>query len=420
MTTYYIDSVAGKPSNCGTAPEFPLDSNKNIDVKPGDSVLFKRGSVFNDALWNKSGEQGAPIYYGAYGEGPAPRFIGSLDVSSEKDWQDMGGNIWKCLGNIDTQVCNFVFNDNVGAAFQWDKEALTENGDFWDSAFGNDYVAPEDHEVYLYCEKNPALYYSKVEVVLRHYRHFIESGHDYIVNGLDFVKSGVHGLGGLNNNRRITVSNCRFAFIGGCCWSKELRIRFGNGCEFWNICEDVTIDHCTFDEIYDSALTHQGIPGEVEPAVNFVMTNNLFIRCGMGAYEQRDIQPLSATFSHNVCMDAGRGFAHLHTPMPRMSEIYPAPMGHHIFLWRMDAPTPGADFRLTDNTFLDAPWGAAIYSVCCREVDESTIVDGNIYHMPERTLLNRYCGKDYDDFATFQTETGKDVHGIMALSNANL
>ena len=420
MATYYIDSVSGRADASGLSPEQPLASSLGLCVKPGDSVLFKRGSEFFCALNNVSGEPGSPVRYGAYGDGPAPRFNGSIDVSKPSDWRNVGGNVWKCLGECDTQVCNFVFNDEVGAAFRWDREALTENGDFWDSAFGTDFVKPEDHEVLLYCEKNPAEYYNKVECVLRRDRNVIGSGHDFIITDLDFIKSGVHGLSGLNPNRNITISRCRFAFIGGCCWSKDLRIRFGNGLEFWNVCENVRIDHCTFYDIYDSAITHQGIPGEVEPAVDFVMKNNLFVRCGMGAYEQRDVQPLRAEFSGNVCMEAGRGFSHLHTPMPRMSEIWPAPMGHHVFLWRMDYPTAGAEFIIKDNTFLDAPWGAAIYSVCCREVDDSTVVDGNIYHMPEHTLINRICGHDYDDFATYQTQTGKDPRGIIALSSANL
>lgn len=414
MTTYYIDPVSGTPGASGLTPEQAIPSNRGLELQPGDRVLFRRGGEIFDALWNVSGEPGAPVYYGAYGDGPAPRFSGCIDVSRPEDWSPVEGrpNVWKCLGPCTTQVCNFVFNDAVGAAFQWDADALTENGDFWDSAFGTDYVAPEDHDVWLYCEKNPADYYERVECVLRAHRHFIESGHDYIVDGLDFVKSGVHGLGGLNENRRITVKNCRFRFIGGCCWSKDLRIRFGNGCEFWNVCEDVTIEHCTYEEIYDSGITHQGLPEEVQPAVRFVMKDNFFLRCGMGAYEQRDVQPLSAEFSHNVCMDAGRGFSHLHTPMPRASEIWPQPMGHHIFLWRMDKPTPGADFVLKNNTFLDAPWGGAIYSVCCSEVDATTQVDGNLYHMPARTLVNRYLGKDYLDFDAYVRDTGKDAHGM--------
>lgn len=415
MAVYYIDPIHGSANGSGLSPEDALLSNKGLNVLPGDSVLFRRGGEIFDALWNQSGAPGAPIYYGAYGEGPAPRFNGSVDVSRPECWQKVEGmkNVWKCLGPLNTQVCNFVFNDDTGAALQWDKQALTANGDFWDSAFGTDYMAPEDHDVYLYCEDNPAVFYKRVECVLRAHRHFIESGHDYIVDGLDFIKTGVHGLGGLNENRRITVKNCRFRFIGGCCWSLELRIRFGNGCEFWNVCEDVTLDHCTFEEIYDSGITHQGLPDEVQPAVNFVMTNNLFVRCGMGAYEQRDVQPLSAEFSRNTCMDAGLGFSHLHTPMPRASEIWPQPMGHHIFLWRMEKATPGAEFVLKDNTFLNARWGGAIYSVCAAEVDKTTIVDGNLYHMPERTLLNRYLGRDFDDFDDYRTVTGKDGRGMI-------
>ena len=54
----------------------------------------------------------------------------------------------------------------------------------------------------------------------------------------------------------------------------------------------------------------------------------------MAAYEQRDALPQNAVFSNNVCMDAGEGFSKQGEIMPRKSEIWPQPMGHHIFFWR--------------------------------------------------------------------------------------
>ena len=55
----------------------------------------------------------------------------------------------------------------------------------------------------------------------------------------------------------------------------------------------------------------------------------------MAAYEQRDKMPIYAEFCNNICEDAGEGFSCLGEIMPRRSEIWPQPMGHHIFLWKM-------------------------------------------------------------------------------------
>lgn len=134
----------------------------------------------------------------------------------------------------------------------------------------------------------------------------------------------------------------------------------------------------------------------------------------MAAYEQRDVLPLNAQFVGNVCADAGRGFSHYGTELPRSSEIWPQPMGHHIFLWRIDGPTENARFALRENVFMDAPYGAAIYSIIDRAAEAQTDVDSNTYCMRERTLLNRYFGEDFNDFAAYVRATGKDAHSLCA------
>lgn len=83
----------------------------------------------------------------------------------------------------------------------------------------------------------------------------------------------------------------------------------------------------------------------------------------MAAYEQRDLLPTYAEFTDNVCEDAGEGFSRLGETMPRRSEIWPQPMGHHVFLWRISHATGNEHFALCRNTFGDAPYGAAVYSV---------------------------------------------------------
>ena len=134
----------------------------------------------------------------------------------------------------------------------------------------------------------------------------------------------------------------------------------------------------------------------------------------MAAYEQRDKLPLSGEFSGNVCADAGRGFSHKGETLPRKSEIWPAPMGHHIFLWRIEQPTPGAKFEIRDNVFMNAYAGAAIYSVNCPEADAQTVIDDNKYCVSERVLLARIGGHDYNDFDEYVRATGKDTHSLCA------
>ncbi|MCF6268989.1 MAG: T9SS type A sorting domain-containing protein [Melioribacteraceae bacterium] len=76
--TYYINKKTGNDANSGLSPDHAwknVQKTNDFSFAPGDSVLFSRGSTWNFTLLIKSsGEEGNPIYYGAYGEGRKPTF----------------------------------------------------------------------------------------------------------------------------------------------------------------------------------------------------------------------------------------------------------------------------------------------------------------------------------------------------------
>ena len=378
MPTYYIDPQNGKAGNSGLKAEEPLITNKGLQIKPGDKMLFKRGSFIRDELGNVDGEAGMPVLYGAYGEGQNPVFCGSVDVSRKEDWAEELNGIWRCIFPLETEVCNFVFNGSQCGALQWEKEDLKQVGDWWDSAFGKSDISEEERQVLVYCNQNPAEYFEHIECVLRVHRSLANTGHDMIIRDLTFCNNGVHGIAGEKPGRNLVVSNCRFEYIGGAVWSKQRKIRFGNGVECWNVAENVTVEKCIFYEIYDSGVTHQGAK-DCQAANGLWIKKNIFVSCGMAAYEQRDVLPLKGAFADNVCVNAGCGFSHLRTLLPRMSEIWPQPMGHHIFLWRIEKPTKGSNFLIENNTFLNAPHGFAVYSIICKEAEEQICFEENIF-----------------------------------------
>ena len=67
--TYYIDLINGNAAADGKNPENARKDYKDLDIKPGDKVLFKRGTFVREELFAVSGEEGNPVTYGAYGEG---------------------------------------------------------------------------------------------------------------------------------------------------------------------------------------------------------------------------------------------------------------------------------------------------------------------------------------------------------------
>ncbi|MFA6239752.1 MAG: choice-of-anchor Q domain-containing protein [Candidatus Hydrogenedentales bacterium] len=94
---YYV-SGSGSDENAGTSQDAPwltLAKVNGTAFAPGDQVLLRRGDVWRGQLVPRtSGEEGAPIVFGAYGEGEKPLILGSVQKNRPEDWVDLGGNIW--------------------------------------------------------------------------------------------------------------------------------------------------------------------------------------------------------------------------------------------------------------------------------------------------------------------------------------
>ena len=78
-------------------------------------------------------------------------------------------------------------------------------------------------------------------------------------------------------------------------------------------------------------------------------------------------------------------------------------MGHHIFLWRISHVTGNEHFALCRNTFGDAPYGAAVYSVNTPEADRLVHLEENRYPMQRYTLVGRMYGIDYPDPSAWES-----------------
>ena len=104
---YYIDSVGGNDNNNGLSPPTAWQSHtkvQSVQLQPGDSVRFKRGSQFSGPIEiSESGVAGNPILLTAYGQGNAPRFTNPDDL-------DMNGNCIRMSGDYIT-VENLHFHD---------------------------------------------------------------------------------------------------------------------------------------------------------------------------------------------------------------------------------------------------------------------------------------------------------------------
>jgi hypothetical protein len=153
--TYYVSSSTGNDGNNGTSSETAWQTIAHVNghtFLPGDSVLFKRGDVWNESLVPpSSGSSGNPITFDAYGTGAAPNLTGYYAVPSTA-WVLVTGNAWKAAVPAGYTTVNFcLFGSIWGEKVPAVSSNLTAQWDFYlASGF-----------IYVYSQGNPANYYNE-------------------------------------------------------------------------------------------------------------------------------------------------------------------------------------------------------------------------------------------------------------------
>jgi len=423
---YYIDPQNGNDANNGLSLDQPFKTHVGRNFAPGETVLFKRGSVCRGELFACDGSEKGYITYGAYGTGPKPIFLGSVSADEPDRWIEDRSNVWKYTGIFPTEVCNLVFNGDESCGYlRWQLTDLKHQGEWYYTALGASSAPPEQTDrprceegvLYLYSTGNPGKFYKSIECSLWGQRK-LAAGRRYVrFEDLEFRNAGVHGFQDCRLDH-VEIRRCDFRWIGGATWSRERRIRFGNAVEFWDGARDCVVEDCAFENIYDAGVTHQGSDtSDVPERVYF--RNNLFVHCGIGAYECRGPAAREIYFENNTCVHAGGPLSMQNEPSPRQSEIHPQPMGHHVFIWRMDWPEKMGSIYVRNNIFYEAPHGAAVYSIVPPEYERHLVLDHNCYHQTTGNMLFLLNGKPYSpaDWSRYRKETGRDAHSLMTDPN---
>jgi hypothetical protein len=95
--TFFVSSVSGDDGVDGLSPQSPWRSLSKVnaaELQPGDKVLFCRSGLWRGTLVPRNGREGAPVTYGAYGEGAKPLLLGSVSRDDPRDWHQEADNIW--------------------------------------------------------------------------------------------------------------------------------------------------------------------------------------------------------------------------------------------------------------------------------------------------------------------------------------
>ncbi len=159
--TYYVDSEKGNDGNPGTSIDSAwstIEKVNSFDFVPGDSILFRRGSVWREELnikWN--GDSSNFITVGAYGKGKKPVILGSEAL---QNWEKVSPNVWKALSQVKGNWLWFV---SAGSIF-WGRKKTSFN----DLNSERDFYI-DDSLVYVYSFGNPSGKFKSIELSVREF-----------------------------------------------------------------------------------------------------------------------------------------------------------------------------------------------------------------------------------------------------------
>jgi hypothetical protein len=399
--TFFVSATFGNDSYNGLSSQFPWRSLHRVnaaDLKPGDTVLLRRGDVWRDTLVPHSGGEGAPITYGAYGNGAKPLLLGSVSRNNLSDWHPEGNNVWTTsAAQLSLDVGNIVFDHGKAVGVKkWRPEELLRQDDYL--------YCGDARQVKLYSRQNPAELYKSIELALR--RHIIDQGNKshVVYENMSLGYGAAHAIGG-GDTHHITVRDCDVGWIGGghqFTTPQGNPVRFGNGIEFWGNSHDDLVAGCRIWEVYDAALTNQGSSNDAQ--INITYRDNVIWNCEY-SFEYWNRGPESTTrnivFEHNTCVNAGHGWGHAQRPDPN---------GRHLMFYVNSAKT--TEFRVLSNIFYGA-------TDSCLRMDNDwragLEMDRNCWYQTGGVLV-RFLNTQFalSQFGDYQARTGLDAHSIAA------
>ena len=318
---YYL-SENGDDNNNGLSPNTPLktlNAIRNIELRAGDAILLRRGSVFRGCITLET----PGIFLSAYGIGDKPKIYGSpKNYNHISNWLKTDiKDVYCCRETFDLDIGNIVFNNGEFYAFKqlvgnfgFDGNLANLNSDLMM------YHCEQDKKLYL-CSKygNPAERFSSIEICP--FGSLVTLKADGItVDNICFKYIGGHGVCG-SERKSITVKNCEFGWIGGSVqfFNKELGkyVRFGNAIELYANVENFTACYNYIYQVYDAGITHQFFH-DIKRKMNMIDCNyhhNLIEYCTYSveyalqkqttdeSYSMKNI-----TVSDNIMRYAGYGF----------------------------------------------------------------------------------------------------------------
>lgn len=326
---------------------------------------------------------------------PAGTVLYIDDISFKKVDDILPSDIGNLIMNKETQV-------GVKVPYESD---LNSQGRFWYDGVGC--------RVKMYSVTNPAFYYHDIEFAQKD-RWYTHNKSYVIFENMAFKYYGSFVFAGISWNH-VIIRDCDFAYIGGSYQYDDLDVpaelkfvRYGNAIEVGGSANDVMIERNFIDNVYDAALTAQGICEDYTYIDNVRFQNNIITNCeySFELWERPFIGGFVSNvyFENNTCLYAGYGWGHNQRPDPN---------GRHLSFFNHEVPTGSIFIR--NNIFFEATDSAIRMDTRWADI-ENLILDNNLYYQSNGSLVTWLNGVDYglEEFSKYQKDTGKDMHSFVA------
>lgn len=251
-TTYYVDSGAGNDANSGKSESASWRSIAKVNgaaFQPGDSILFKRGSLWREQLAvPASGSSAAPITFGAYGSSTTPPVISGANPVT--GWTQQSGAVWRapCAVSPATVAFNGVVGNQkdalaslaAGKDWYWSAGTLyacsTANPA---TAFGSGGVEAGARDYCIYSTGKSWVHYQGLSLKYGNRSCFRADNKDDNLTMTDVGSFGAGAEGGfiLNSSANPTLTRCHSDWCRG--------VSNGDGYVFKTPCSNVTLRDCT-------------------------------------------------------------------------------------------------------------------------------------------------------------------------------
>jgi len=257
MANYYVDETLGSDAGTGAIGD-PWETINKINISAfnaGDSILFKKDEVWREKLTvPSSGSSGSQITFDNYGNGAAPKLLGSVAKNVVGDWTNEVGNLWYASPGAETW--GLVFNSEASKSTEVElKASLDTQGESWWDA-GNS-------RVYVYSVGNPATVYGG-SIECQFFEYIVDTNDkSYLTfDGLDLRytgKSAISDEGSATLDIDIIIQNCVIKYCG-CNLSQDPTHYAGGRWSgrgiFFHKTTGLIVDNCTISHTSTAIFTY--------------------------------------------------------------------------------------------------------------------------------------------------------------------